>query len=170
MVPATWWDSCASRPPACIAAKVVSFLDVMVRAIRVDLLWRQAQDGKATKGKPVMLKSLSTALILRGIGAVALGIMAFGISDQLRLHGARDHRGGVPGPRAARRVLQLAAAAPPGGDSPRRGLAMAVVNLVLRCRPGGSCGSPSGPWSVRSGGWPVAVGAGAQTRTSVAWR
>ena len=69
-----------TQTPACIAAKMVSFLDVMVRAIRVDLLWRQAQDGKATKGKPVMLKSLSTALILRGIGAVALGIMAFGIS------------------------------------------------------------------------------------------
>ncbi len=48
--------------------------------IRVDLLWRQAQDGKANERKAFMLKSLSTALILRGIGAVALGIMAFGIS------------------------------------------------------------------------------------------
>ena len=51
MVPATWWDSCTSRPPACIAAKMVSFLDVTVRAIRVDLLWRQAQDGKANERK-----------------------------------------------------------------------------------------------------------------------
>jgi hypothetical protein len=30
---------------------MVSFLDVMVRAIRVDLLWRRAQDGKANERK-----------------------------------------------------------------------------------------------------------------------
>ena len=88
-------------------------------------------------------------------------------ADQLRLHGRRHHRDGLPALRAARRVLRTRCCCSASRRRPSAQPSQSSWSCsCFRCAPAGSCASPSGTTSRRSGGWPSTPASGCWARTT----